>query len=99
MVGTAHTIWRYAVKLGRFEYEMPEGSVPISVDVQSMNLTGQVASMWVMVTDHDAPMERRRFQTVTTGADVPEPSEYIGTFVAEDGWHVGHVFELSGKEH
>lgn len=81
------TIWKYELKPGENNIELPADSVPLSVQVQN-----EKPVMWCLV-DTDNLMINRTFIVYGTGEKIdPELSlKYIGTFQLD--WMVFHLFK------
>lgn len=83
-------IYKYAFTSDCLTVYMPEGARLLTIREQH----GTVA-IWALV-DPSKPMQRRVFQLIGTGHDVPddEPTEYVGTAMLNGGALVLHVFEI-----
>jgi hypothetical protein len=87
-------VWKYPVKAGRFEHQMPEGAKALSVHMQ-----GGQAMMWVLVDDDEGPASFR-FITLGTGHPIDLPANelsFIGAFSPEPGF-VFHLFRIVQDE-
>jgi len=86
-------IYKYPVKPGKFEIELPRGARVLSVATQKND-----AVMWVLLDPNERVMEKRRFATIGTGhdADVVSGWNFVGTFQLDDGALVFHLFDALG---
>jgi hypothetical protein len=80
------TVWKYPLRLEeKFTIEMPQGSVPLHVDIDG---SGRPC-VWATV-EPDAPIEEYTYHLRGTGHPSPTPKPaYVGT--VKDGsffWHV-----------
>lgn len=86
------TIYKYSITptiAGYNHIGMHKGAMILSLQVQ-----GETPCIWAL-TDTEAPMEKRTFQTFGTGHDMPDnPGEFIGTYQVHGGTFVFHVFEI-----
>lgn len=91
------TIWKY-VLTPEIELEMPVGA-----QILSVHADGDGVSLWALVCP-DAPREKRRFVSFTTGDKVPQvkvpqvPMQFHGAAHLHGGEFVFHVFELVAEE-
>lgn len=88
----AKTVWKWVVPFrGGPMAPVPKGGriVHCGADPE----TGEPA-LWVEV-DPEAELERRQFQIVPTGGDVPPVSKHRGTAIC--GSFVWHVYELGAS--
>ncbi len=82
------TIWKYEVKPGRFELELPEFYRPLTVQMQ-----GDRPVVWIMV-DPISPICKRQFLMVGTGHDF-EPYYDYGVQAIKENLYVG-TFQIDG---
>lgn len=77
-------IWKFTLTYPRIGLDMPVGAHVLAVGQQS----GMVV-LWAAV-DPEVRTERRIFQAVGTGADLPSPAVYHGTVQMPGGlvWHI-----------
>lgn len=91
------TIYKYPLDPDTDIINLPRFANVLCVQVQ-----GTTPCIWAEV-DPNAPLERRHFQVVGTGHQLPvhdkyevtEP-KYIGTFQLHGGMLVFHLYEVSG---
>jgi len=83
-------IFKYAIPRAlEFEIEMPEAAQILEVALQH----GE-PQIWALV-EPGADMKLKKFQTFTTGEHFDQiPGMYVGTFQRDDGFFVGHLFEI-----
>jgi hypothetical protein len=90
------TIHKYPVPIDRdyFDLELPEGAEILTVQVQR----DQVC-LWCTVNTERARQFKHTFRLAGTGheLDNDELLKYIGTFQLNQGWVIGHLFEVLGK--
>lgn len=83
----ANTIWKFTLaRDGCQEVFMPEGAIPLSVQMQ-----GNFLFLWAAVSDENKRVPRKFF-VVGTGRPLPSgKSRFLATVI--DGQFVCHVFE------
>lgn len=85
------TVYKYAVKPGKNEIELPEGAELLCIAPQ-----GQGVFLWARV-DTAAPRAVRVIYFHGTGHAIEAKNPvYIGTAFNVDGWMVWHAFEEVG---
>lgn len=94
------TIYKYEIKAGSNEIEIPEDAEPLAVQIH-----GDKPYVWIL-QDTDKPKVKRYFYTFGTGHDIGENifktydrnitslGEYIGTFQLSGWGFVFHLFEI-----
>lgn len=87
-------IYKYPVRPGAFELEMPMNAQPLRCMVQGV---GGQPQLWALV-DPSESTERRRFVVYGTGHDIPEENirhlTFVDTFMLENGDLVFHLFAV-----
>jgi hypothetical protein len=82
-------IYKYELEVtDRQKVMMHKKAELLSVGIQH----GKVV-LWALI-DGDNPIIEREIHTVGTGhiVNVPYGTKYVGTYMLEDGYFVGHVF-------
>lgn len=82
----SQAIWKYSLKLGHNEVEMPQGAPVVHVSAKE-----GVVTVWAIVAP-DSKYEMRHFEVVGTGHPLPEHWHYLGT--AHIYPYVWHVLEV-----
>ena len=83
-------IWKYSIPIeGEFTINMPEGAVPLCVQVQD-----NVPCIWVLVRP-GPQVDCRRFRLHGTGRPLDDVGlgRYVGTFQMGSGALVWHLFD------
>jgi len=84
------TIYKYNLKVGANEIEMPANSSVLTVQAQQNKL-----QLWAIVNP-DAPKKKRKFMVIGTGFELPAnctDRNYIST--VQDDIYVFHIFDTS----
>lgn len=83
------TIWKFALEItGQQRISIPSGYEWLAVQEQHGG-----TQLWALV-DPTAPVVDVQIEIHGTGHPIDgDPGKYIGTFQAENGFFVGHVFE------
>lgn len=83
-------VWKYPFPIAdEFTTTMPANARILHVDEQHGSGT-----MWALCRPEVAKV-KRRFRIYGTGHPIPDdPLEYVGTFIAADGYLVWHLFEV-----
>lgn len=84
-------IWKYELNLGRTTLHIPMGGQVLCMQTQFTQ-----PCIWVLVYP-DEQKEERYFEVYGTGHkiqnDIGVERKYIGTYQAESGLYIFHVFE------
>jgi hypothetical protein len=85
------TVWKYEIPIeDYFILELPKGAKPLSVQTQR-----GVLCLWCLVDQPSFESEERTFRLAGTGHSIKDDNVlYIGTFQAEEGYFIGHLFEV-----
>jgi hypothetical protein len=84
-------IWKWPLRLTEVQVvEMPVGAKLLDVQMQ-----GPDCCLWALC-DPSGPRVWRKLAIYGTGTPMPdEPGDYVGTFQAQGGTLVVHLFDLS----
>lgn len=71
-------------------------SMPYDAEVLTVQMQGNIPTIWAMVDPDSRPYIERRFQIIGTGHPIPDDfkGEYITTF--QESIFVWHIFEVTG---
>jgi|WetSurSiteA1Bulk_404760.scaffolds.fasta_scaffold00380_7 hypothetical protein len=85
------TVWKYEIPIDNyFVLILPKGTKPLSVQTQR-----GVLCLWCLVDLSSLESEERIFRLAGTGHPINDENiAYVGTFQAEDGYFIGHLFEV-----
>lgn len=88
-------VWKFPLEITDYQtIEMPAGAQILSFDVQGVSPEYMAPCLWALVAPA-MPREKRTFQMVGTGHQLPdEPGKFIGTVVTYGGTLVWHLFEV-----
>jgi len=87
----AHRIWKYRlhIKGGEQEFGIPEGATVLYVGKNPQDYS---LAVWVDVPDSTALAQKRLFEIIGTGHEVPAGTRYLGTVVLDEfAWHILEV--------
>lgn len=85
------SIYKYPIEIkGVNTVVMPGGAKVLSIQMQ-----GEIPTIWAMVDPDSRPFIERKFQIIGTGNSIPDDfkGEYITTF--QERIFVWHIFEVT----
>jgi hypothetical protein len=94
--------WRGVLEVGEvvvykysFRVQVPtfQLALPVGARIVHVGLQHGVPCLWAEL-DPSRPLEERRFKVMATGEIFDESARHVGTFFADSGRFVWHLYEL-----